>query len=139
MKISRTVAYAVDATLQLASSNSQEPVPCSKLAAEGRMPVRFLVQILRILVNHGILHSTRGIDGGYVLERSPREISLLEVIEAIEGPMIVTLPTGRGAQRAQHETKLREALEQVASTSRRQLQAIKLSDLLNSKSAAGEA
>ena len=65
MKLSRTVAYAVRATLQLAQLEADGPVPCSKLANEGKMPERFLLQILRNLVTHGILRSTRGVDGGY--------------------------------------------------------------------------
>src|SRR5215216_4770031 len=86
MKLSRTVAYAVRATLQLAQLQSEGPVPCSHLASSGKMPERFLLQILRNLVTHGILRSTRGVDGGYALVRPPHQISLLEVIEAIEGP-----------------------------------------------------
>ena len=95
MKLSRTVAYAVRATLQLAKSDSSTPVPCSQLAAEGKMPERFLLQILRNLVTHGILRSTRGVDGGYSLVRPPNEISLLEVIEAIEGPFNTGEPLSR--------------------------------------------
>jgi Rrf2 family transcriptional regulator, cysteine metabolism repressor len=136
MKISRTVAYAVQATLQLANSNSDSPVPCSQLAAEGHMPERFLLQILRHLVTHGILNSTRGIDGGYSLERSPRDISLLDVIEAIDGPMGATMPVFEGIEPAGHEVKLREALEQVTSSMRRQLKAISISDLLSSSTMA---
>ena len=69
MKLSRTVTYAVQATLQLGRSEVGVPVPCSQLAAEGHMPERFLLQVLRHLVTHGILHSTRGVDGGYSLNR----------------------------------------------------------------------
>lgn len=132
MKLSRTVAYALNATLQLADSDSQAPIPCSQLAAKGHMPERFLLQILRGLVNHNILHSTRGVDGGYSLERSPREISLLEVIEAIDGPLTAALPSCEGSEGAlsHREAKLRQALEQITSTSRQQLQAVKLSDLM---------
>ncbi len=65
MKFSRTVSYALQATLQLAQEDRAAPVPCSQLAAEGKMPERFLLQILRNLVTHGILRSTRGVDGGY--------------------------------------------------------------------------
>jgi Rrf2 family protein len=136
MKLSRTVAYAVQATLLLADSKSTAPVPCSQLASAGKMPERFLLQILRNLVTHGILHSTRGVEGGYSLKRSPREISLLDVIEAIDGPLTAILPVAEGAEPAPHEIKLREALEQVASSMRRQLKAIKLSDLLGSSSVA---
>ena len=87
MKLSRTVSYAVRAAMQLAESEPMVPVPCSRLASEGEMPERFLLQILRILVTHGILKSTRGVDGGYSLSRPADEISLLEVIEAIREGM----------------------------------------------------
>lgn len=133
MKLSRTVAYAVRATLQLAQVNSGAPVPCSRLAAEGRMPERFLLQILRNLVTHGILHSTRGVDGGYSLERKPEDISLLDLIEAIDGPLIAMLPDPQEGERAMTETRLREALDQVNASMRRQLQSVRISDLLSSK------
>src|SRR3954470_15915458 len=107
MKLSRTVAYAVQATLQLAQNKSGLPVPCSQLASEGNMPERFLLQILRHLVTHGILHSTRGVDGGYSLERKPEDISLLDVIEAIDGPLSATLPGNDGADVSQSELNLR--------------------------------
>jgi Rrf2 family transcriptional regulator, cysteine metabolism repressor len=129
MKLSRTVAYAVQATLQLAQTSSATPVPCSQLAADGRMPERFLLQILRHLVTHGILHSTRGVDGGYSLDRKPEEISLLDVIEAIDGPLSTMVPTSDG-EPSDSEAKLREALEQITSSAREQLQAIKLIDLM---------
>lgn len=139
MKLTRTVAYAVQATLQLAQTNSGSPVPCSKLAAEGRMPERFLLQILRSLVTHGILHSTRGVDGGYSLERTPQEISLLDVIEAIDGPLDVTLPETDGQPPALVDGRLRAALEKVTSASRSILHNIKLSDLLGQPSSAQRA
>lgn len=133
MKLSRTVAYAVRATLQLAQANSGAPVPCSRLAAEGRMPERFLLQILRNLVTHGILHSTRGVDGGYSLERKPEDISLLDLIEAIDGPLIAMLPDPDEGDRGMTEIRLREALDQVNASMRRQLQSVRISDLLSSK------
>lgn len=129
MKLSRTVAYAVRATLQLAQLEADGPVPCSKLAAEGKMPERFLLQILRNLVTHGILRSTRGVDGGYALVKPANEISLLEVIEAIEGPYDSPLEVSEGLSESS-QTKLREALDQVTSVTRNQLEAIKLSQLL---------
>jgi len=129
MKLSRTVAYAVRATLQLAKSDAATPVPCSQLAAEGNMPERFLLQILRSLVTHGILRSTRGVDGGYSLVRSPNEVSLLEVIEAIEGPLNTGEPLTEGMSE-ESQLRLQEALRTVTDNSRRQLEAIKLSQLL---------
>jgi Rrf2 family protein len=130
MKLSRTVGYALQATLQLAEAGSLAPVPCSRLAKEGHMPERFLLQILRNLVTHGILQSARGVDGGYMLDRKPEDISLLEVIEAVDGPLSPSIPAGEGLPK-ESQLKLREALEQVTAISRRQLGEIKLASLLN--------
>jgi Rrf2 family protein len=129
MKLSRTVSYAVRATLQLAQLEENGPVPCSRLAADGKMPERFLLQILRNLVTHGILRSTRGVDGGYALVRPADQISLLEVIEAIEGPYDATLEVPEGLP-ADSQVSLKEALGVVTATTRRQLESIKLSQLL---------
>jgi Rrf2 family protein len=129
MKLSRTVAYAVRATLQLAQNKTDAPIPCSKLAAEGNMPERFLLQILRNLVTHGILRSTRGVDGGYALTRAPEQISLLDVIEAIEGPLDAGDPASDGLP-VESQAKLQDALQQITDTARSQLQAITFSQLL---------
>jgi Rrf2 family transcriptional regulator, cysteine metabolism repressor len=130
MKLSRTVSYAVRATLQLAQSDPSTPVPCSKLASEGDMPERFLLQILRVLVTHGILRSTRGVDGGYALTKPADQISLLEVIEAIDGPLDSESQNWMMDASQSTEAKLQTALKQVTITARRQLEAIKLSQLL---------
>ncbi|MGW8258369.1 MAG: RrF2 family transcriptional regulator [Thermoguttaceae bacterium] len=129
MKLSRTVAYALQATLQLAQSNDLGPVPCSRLAAEGSMPERFLLQILRSLVAHGILSSTRGVEGGYSLERKPEEISLLEIIEAIEGPICPVIPISDGLP-VGSKAKLQGALTCVTEMFRKELQEIRLAHLL---------
>jgi Rrf2 family protein len=129
MKLSRTVTYALQATLQLAEANSSGPIPCSKLAAEGAMPERFLLQILRSLVTHGILRSTRGVEGGYMLVRGPDEISILDVIEAIEGPLSPSLPAGEGLDLGA-QARLHSALNEVTDSARRQLGSIKLSEIL---------
>ncbi len=130
MKLSRTVSYAVRATLQLAKSDSSIPVPCSKLASEGDMPERFLLQILRMLVTHGILKSTRGVDGGYSLTRPADKVSLLEVIEAIDGPMENQQEAVDTEESEVAQNSLQSALKEVTQTARRQLEAIKLSQLL---------
>jgi len=135
MKLSRTVAYALQATLQLAQAESGTPIPCSRLAAEGKMPERFLLQILRNLVAHGILSSTRGVEGGYTLDRHPEGISLLELIEAIDGPMNSTLPVNEGLA-PESKMKLETAMSGVTARARRELEAVKLADLLPQASAA---
>lgn len=93
------------------------------------MPERFLLQILRSLVTHGILQSTRGVEGGYSLDRDPSEISLLEIIEAIDGPLNAK-PTPHEDLPQDCHDRLRCALEQVSNSTRQQLDEIKLSSLL---------
>ena len=93
------------------------------------MPERFLLQILRNLVTHGILQSTRGVDGGYVLDRLPEEISLLELIEAIDGPLNSTIPASEGLPKDSQDS-LREALEEVTASAREQLAGVKLAQLM---------
>jgi Rrf2 family protein len=129
MKLSRTVTYALQATLQLAQAEPGEPIPCSRLAAEGAMPERFLLQILRSLVTHGILQSTRGVEGGYTLDRSPEEISLLDIIEAVDGPMNTKLPFAESMSN-ECQSRLRDALCSIASTARQQLQEVKVAHLV---------
>ena len=92
MKISRTIAYAIHATLQLATGERGVPIPCSQLASEGKMPERFLLQILRSMVTHGLLCSTRGVDGGYYLARPAEQISLGDIVSAFDNPLSPTIP-----------------------------------------------
>ena len=130
MKLSRTVTYALKATLQLAQNSPSGPVPCGRLAAQGAMPERFLLQILRSLVTHGILKSTRGVDGGYVLWKEPTEVSVLDVIEAIEGPFSHEVAFGEGlSERTQNQ--LGTILEEVTESVRTKLANVKLSDLID--------
>jgi FeS assembly SUF system regulator len=60
------------------------------LAQESRLPLSTVSKLLKELLQSGLLISHRGIKGGYILARDPRQISLLEVIAAIEGPMALT-------------------------------------------------
>ena len=84
--------YAIGATLELAQRGPNRPVSGAILAAERGIPKRFLLQILRQLVNAGVLRSIRGAGGGYTLDRPPEQISLLDIFEAIEKPTPPPLP-----------------------------------------------
>ena len=128
MGLSRSVEYAVQATVLLAQSGSKAPTPCRQIAAEGHLPGRFLLQILRQLVTSGILRSTRGVDGGYSLNRQPTEISLLDLIEAVDG----------SAKRTRYDedengdivtSRLHAKLRQIADSERRQLADITIAHL----------
>lgn len=84
MRLTRTNVYALRASLQLAEAPRGLPIPCSRLAKEGNMPERFLLQVLRVLVKHQILKSTCGVAGGYYLARAPERISLRELLQPFD-------------------------------------------------------
>jgi Rrf2 family protein len=86
MNLSAKTEYACLAMLQLAADyGSGEPVQIRRIADENGIPSRFLVQILLQLKGASLVASTRGAAGGYRLARSPRQISLADVIDVIEG------------------------------------------------------
>jgi FeS assembly SUF system regulator len=60
------------------------------LAVESRLPLSTVSKLLKQLLQSGLLTSHRGIKGGYILAKEPREISVIEIISAIEGPMALT-------------------------------------------------
>jgi Rrf2 family protein len=86
MKLSAKTEYACLAMLQMAQEyDNGEPLQLRRISDEQGIPSRFLVQILLQLKGAGLVASTRGAAGGYRLARSPQEISLADVIEAIDG------------------------------------------------------
>ncbi len=91
MRISRKAEYALRALLLLARDNPDKVHQIQEVSEAGRIPVKFLEQILLTLRNHGILSSKRGVGGGYTLKRRPSEMSVLEIIELMDGP-IAPLP-----------------------------------------------
>jgi hypothetical protein len=98
------------------------------LSGIGRNGKSTYLQILRNLVTHGILHSTRGVVGGYVLDRNLDDVSLLDIIEAIEGPITSSIPSTAGLPDLA-QARLGEAMASVTENVRRELAAIKLSQL----------
>lgn len=106
MKISAKTDYACIAMLELAASyESGETVRIADIAERNRIPARFLVQILLQLKGAGLVDSVRGAAGGYRLLRAPDDISVGDVIRAMDG-RDRRLIGGRGetaAQRAVHQ------------------------------------
>jgi len=133
MRMSRASAYAISAVLQLAETPPGVPIPCSQLAKTGELPERFLLQVLRNLVNHGLLKSVRGVDGGYYLQRPASEITLLSIIEATDGPLTPVIPPLDGISEASQE-RLHALLRDIAADTCRRMAAVKLTDLRSAKS-----
>ncbi|MCL6478898.1 MAG: Rrf2 family transcriptional regulator [Peptococcaceae bacterium] len=87
MRLNQATDYAFRAVLYLSRLPRGQVAEAKLIAGEERIPTRFLLKILRLLTHAGIVESYRGISGGYALARPPAEITMLDVIEAIEGPI----------------------------------------------------
>lgn len=87
MTINQATDYAFRAVLYLAQQSKGEVVEAQAIARSEVVPMRYLLKIMPSLIKAGIVKSQRGVGGGYMLARSPGEITLLDVIEAIEGPI----------------------------------------------------
>lgn len=87
MQITRQADYALRAMLYLARLEPNERAATSKIAEDQEIPPSFLAKIISQLSIAGLIHTSRGAHGGVSLARKPAEISLLEVVEAIDGPI----------------------------------------------------
>ncbi len=88
MRISLETDYAVRIVDCLASETSR--ISASKIALKTRVTEKFCLKILRKLVSAGIVRSYKGVGGGYELNKAPEEITLKQVIETIEGPIVLS-------------------------------------------------
>jgi len=79
--------YAVRALTELARRGSDTPVPIAEIAKAREIPVQFLEGLFATLRRAGILKSQRGVKGGYLFARSPSEVTVLEVVELLEGEL----------------------------------------------------
>lgn len=87
MQITRQADYAVRAVLHLAQMKNGDRAATSVVAKEQHIPPSFLAKIISQLSIAGLLHTSRGARGGVMLARDPKDITLLDVIEAIDGPI----------------------------------------------------
>lgn len=78
--------YAVRALVQLYRHGDNGPVPIAELARGGDIPVQFLEQLFATLRRSGVLRSQRGVKGGYSFARPAGEVTVLEIVELLDGP-----------------------------------------------------
>ncbi len=131
MKFTRAASYAVHALVYMANQKQpNKPVASHHIAQARGIPERFLLKVLKPLVSTRVLLSIKGPNGGYRLARPANDISLLEVLEAVEGPIrgqaaLDDNANGNGRLNKKLDHICSEAAEQV----RKQFQDIRLSDL----------
>src|SRR5919202_2494662 len=134
MRVSAKTDYALRAAVELAAAPEGAPVKGERLAGSQSIPLRFLENILLQLRHAGIVESRRGAEGGYRLARPASDISLADVIRAIDGPL-----AGVSGQRPEtldfkgRSEPLREVWVAVRASLRAVLEHVTLADVANNE------
>jgi Rrf2 family protein len=130
VRVSAKTDYAIRAALELAAAADEKPVKGERIATAQAIPLRFLENILMQLRHAGLVESRRGAEGGYRLARAPSDVTLADVIRAIDGPLanvhdtsLATLSYPGPAE------QLREVWMAVRTSLRSVLEVVTLADL----------
>lgn len=131
IKISKLSDYAIVVLNALASGEGQLQT-ASILARQTGIPEPTVSKVLKLLAKKDIIRSTRGVKGGYVLARAVAEISVADLIEALDGPIAITscMEPSDSSCHIVHQCPLRDGWGHVNRTLRASLQAIPLTSLL---------
>jgi Rrf2 family protein len=131
MKFTAATRYAVQALAHMAVLKAN-PIVVSRIVAQTcGLPEKYLLKVLKPLTTAGLLHSLKGPNGGYRLARPAKSITLLEIVEAVDGPVRGLAPAVGGvpAAAAGLDRHLAELCDAAADATRKQLQKVRLSDL----------
>ena len=132
MRMTRASYYALQAVVYMANqkkNREERPIASHTIADQRKIPERFLLKVLKPLVSARLLRSVKGPHGGYRLARPAAKITVLEVIEAVEGPIRGQAPLAEdGAQGL--DGRLAEVCDQAAELTKKHLRKVRVSDLL---------
>jgi len=87
MKLSTKTRYTLRALIDLAINGKKGPVQIKEIASRQNLSIRYLENLFTVLRAQGLLNSSKGKGGGFILNRDPKDINLLEVIEIVEGKL----------------------------------------------------
>jgi Rrf2 family protein len=138
MRISAKADYAVRAVVELAADNGEKPVKAERIATAQEIPLNFLENILGELRHAGLVRSHRGAEGGFRLARAPEEITVADVIRAVEGPL-ASVRGGPPEEAAYNgaATSLPRVWIAVRANLRRVVEAVTIADIAAGKLPAG--
>ena len=135
MRVSAKADYAVRAAAELAAAEGRgAPMKRDQIASAQAIPAKFLEAILLDLKHAGIIKSHRGAEGGYALARPAEEISIADVIRAVDGPMATV--RGERVESVAYSgpaTSLRDVWVAVRASLRRVLESTSLADLVDNE------
>jgi len=130
MRVTTSVQYGLLAVGYVAQHKDEALVISQSIAKKYKVSLEYLLKIMQQLVKVNVLRSKRGPRGGFSLARPLNKISLLEVIEAVEGPMDRSLGLTDHAPRDKFAAKATKAYDKVIAQSRAAFGKVKLSQLV---------
>ncbi len=130
MKISRSTGYALVAVGFIAQNYKDSAVLAARVSKEYGIPLEYLLKILQQLVRANVLRSKRGPRGGFFLSRPAGEITMLQIIEAVDGPMISHLHLAEQTNNAPFSLKMEDICQKATKEVREIHGKAKLSDVL---------
>ncbi len=113
MKISTTANYGLIAAAYLAEQADGGWIMAETISAKYGIPLAFLLKIMKEMVKANVLRSKRGPGGGYILARPAKEITLLEIIEAVEGPIASRSEMAEQTKKAPFSIEMEEVCERA--------------------------
>jgi Rrf2 family protein len=129
MKLTRAASYAIHALVFMSAQKNSRPVASHHIAQARGIPERFLLKVLKPLVSARVLQSIKGPNGGYRLAKGPHDISLLEVLEAVDGPIRGQASFSRDEANGSLNKRLDHICTQAAEGVRKQFSKVRLSEL----------
>ncbi len=133
MRVSRSTAYALLAVGYVAKKRGNGLVPAEDVAQKYDIPLEYLLKILQQLVRANVLRSKRGPRGGFSLAKTTNQISLLEVIEAVDGPLSGELNLPKRTKNDKYGAKIQQTYNTAVAQAKNVFQRAKLSSLLGGK------
>ncbi len=133
MRVSRSTGYALLAVGYIAKNQGDGVVLSQDISNQYDIPLEYLLKILQQLVRANVLRSKRGPRGGFSLAKSPNKITMLEIIEAVDGPLTGELSLADQAGNEPYSVRAEQVYNKAISTARNVFQKAKLSNLLGSR------
>ena len=130
MKISRSTGYAILAVGYLAKHQKKGIILSQNISKEYKIPLEYLLKIMQQLVRANVLRSKRGPRGGFSLSRPPKKITLLQVIEAVDGPMVSNLHLDEHARGEKFSARAEQVYAKAIAQAKNVFEKAKLSDLV---------
>lgn len=130
MKISRSTGYALVAVGYIAENYQDGAVLAARVSKEYGIPLEYLLKILQQLVRANVLRSKRGPRGGFFLARDSKEITMLQIIEAVDGPLMSHLHLAEQTHSADFSLKMEGVCKEATDEVRNIYDNAKLSEML---------